>query len=56
MVKPRKPTPDPSGHPLLKKGALARLAPFFRRGWPEGPGVDGQNKHKTIRNQKGYPT
>jgi len=32
------PTPGPTGHPLLKKGAS--LAPFFRRGWPVGPGVE----------------
>jgi len=30
-------TPGATRHPLLKKGA--REAPFFRRGWPEGPGV-----------------
>ena len=46
-----RPTPAPSGHPLLKKGAVFAsfkaqgqhifflIAPFFRRGCPEGAGV-----------------
>jgi len=31
--------PRPCGPPPSKEGGFARLAPFFRRGWPAGPGV-----------------